>query len=61
MKVQGSYLVEAKADGFVIVVDNVRPRCKVSVGILSRCAELAPVLEPRLHASGFVDLTLFNV
>ncbi|WP_281686866.1 hypothetical protein [Pseudomonas citronellolis] len=32
MKVQGSYLVETKADGFVIVVGNAKARRKVNVG-----------------------------
>ncbi|HHH9650098.1 TPA: hypothetical protein ACP37T_003587 [Pseudomonas aeruginosa] len=31
IKVQGSYLVETKADGFVIIVGNAKPRRKVSV------------------------------
>ncbi|KSP29018.1 hypothetical protein APB10_05850 [Pseudomonas aeruginosa] len=32
MKVQGSYLVESKADGSATVVGEARPRRKVSVG-----------------------------
>ncbi|WP_237142614.1 hypothetical protein [Pseudomonas citronellolis] len=32
MKVQGTYLVESKADGSEIIVGNAKPRRKVSVG-----------------------------